>query len=68
MRQVSSRSLTAFLLLVLAASVALPRHNTLRAEQKKIILRHADLIEGGGAMRLEATALLSAMWCFRTAP
>lgn len=48
MRQVSSRSLTAFLLLVLAASVALPHHNTLRAEQKKIILRHADLIEGGG--------------------
>lgn len=47
MRNVSSLPLTAFLLLFLAASVALPHHNTLRAEQKKIILRHADTIEGG---------------------
>ena len=47
MRNVSSLPLTAFLLLFLAASVALPHHNTLQAEQKKIILRHADTIEGG---------------------
>ena len=47
MRKVSLPLLTAFLLLFLAASAALPFHNTLQAEQKKIILRHADTIEGG---------------------
>ena len=47
MRNVFSRSLfTAFLLLFLAVSVTVPIHNTLQAEQKKIILQHADTIEG----------------------
>ena len=47
MRKVFSRPLfTAFLLLFLAASVTVPIHNTLQAEQKKIILQHADTIEG----------------------
>ena len=48
MRTVFSRPLfTAFLLLFLAASATVPIHNTLLAEQKKIILQHADIIEGG---------------------
>ncbi len=48
MRNVFSRPLlTAFLLLFQAASVTVPIHNTLLAEQKKIILQHADTIEGG---------------------
>ncbi len=47
MRTVFSRPLfTAFLLLFLAASATVPIHNTLLAEQKKIILNHADTIEG----------------------
>ncbi len=47
MRTVFSRPLfTAFLLLILAASAAVPVYNTLLAEQKKIILQHADIIEG----------------------
>lgn len=39
--------LTAFLLLFMAASVPVTVHNTLQAEQKKIILLNADTIEGG---------------------
>ena len=47
MRTVFSRPLfTAFLLLFLAASATVPIYNTLLAEQKKIILNHADTIEG----------------------
>jgi len=47
MRTVFSRPLfTALPLLFLAASVTVPIHNTLLAEQKKIILNHADTIEG----------------------
>ncbi len=47
MRTVFSRPLlTAFLLLFQAASATVPIHNTLLAEQKKIILNHADTIEG----------------------
>jgi lipopolysaccharide export system protein LptA len=48
MKTVFSRPLfTAFLLLFLATSFTVPIHNTLLAEQKKIILQHADTIEGG---------------------
>ncbi|KUL31684.1 OstA-like protein [Chlorobium limicola] len=48
MRKVSSLPLlTAFLLLFMAASIPVPVHNTLKAEQKKIILLNADTIEGG---------------------
>ena len=39
--------LTAFLLIFMAASVPVTVHNTLQAEQKKIILLNADTIEGG---------------------
>ncbi len=47
MRTVCSPPLfTALLLLFLAVSVTVPIHNTLLAEQKKIILNHADTIEG----------------------
>lgn len=47
MRTVFSQPLfTAFLLLFLVASATVPIHNTLLAEQKKIILNHADTIEG----------------------
>ncbi|MBM3163793.1 MAG: hypothetical protein FJZ79_10955 [Chlorobi bacterium] len=46
-KSVSSLQLLAAMLLILAASVPVPLHNTLRADKKKIILLNADTIEGG---------------------